>query len=81
MIDSCYKAARQMMARVGYDGDNLVTAYSNPAIGRAILVSWVGNRIQDANLTAAGEQYARDIYDLFTAEGYNTLGEYNAPSE
>jgi len=32
-------------------------------------------------LTSAGEQYGKDIYDLFTADGYYTLGEYNAPSE
>lgn len=81
MVDSTYKAARNLMTRVGYDGDNLVTAYSNPAIGRAIVVEWVGNRIGDTNLTMAGEQYAKDIYDLFTAHGYNTLGEYNVPSE
>ena len=81
MVDSTYKAARHLMTRVGYDGDNLVTAYSNPAIGRAIVVEWVGNRLNDANLTAAGNQYAQDIYDLFTADGHNTLGEYNVPSE
>ncbi|RSH90988.1 hypothetical protein EHS25_010164 [Saitozyma podzolica] len=80
MVDSTYKAARNLMTRVGYDGDNLVTAYSNPTIGRAIVVEWVGNRIGDTNLTMAGEQYAKDIYDLFTADGYNTLGEYNVPT-
>jgi hypothetical protein len=80
MVDSTYKAARNLMTRVGYDGDNLVTAYSNPAIGRALLVEWVGERIGDQNLTDAGAQYARDIYNLFTAEGFNTLGEYNVPS-
>ncbi|ORX36108.1 hypothetical protein BD324DRAFT_657052 [Kockovaella imperatae] len=80
MVNSTYKAARMLMTRVGYDGDNLVTAYSNPAIGRAIVVEWVGDRLNDANLTAAGNQYAQDIYDLFTANGYNTLGEYNVPT-
>ena len=81
MVTSTYRAARHLMTRVGYDGDNLVTAYSNPAIGRALIVEWVGDRINDQNLTQAGAQYAQDIYDLFTAEGYNTLGEYNVPSE
>lgn len=81
MVDSTYKAARNLMTRVGYDGDNLVTAYTNPALGRALVVEWVGNRINDQNLTQAGEQYAQNIYDLFTAEGYNTFGEYNVPSE
>jgi hypothetical protein len=80
MVDSAYKAARNLMTRVGYDGDNLVTAYSNPAIGRALLVEWVGARIGDQNLTQAGAQYAQDIYDLFTADNFNTLGEYNVPS-
>lgn len=80
MVDSVYKAARNLMTRVGYDGDNLVTAYSNPAIGRALLVEWVGVRIGDQNLTDAGAQYAQDIYTLFTADAYNTLGEYNVPS-
>jgi len=80
MVDSAYKAARHLMTRVGYDGDNLVTAYSNPAIGRALLVEWVGARIGDQNLTQAGAQYAQNVYDLFTAENFNTLGEYNVPS-
>lgn len=81
MVESTYKAARNLMTRVGFDGDNLVTAYSNPAIGRALLVEWVGDRIGDQNLTDAGAQYAKDIFDLFTADGFNTLGEYNVPSE
>ncbi|WVQ77870.1 hypothetical protein IAR50_007572 [Cryptococcus sp. DSM 104548] len=80
MVESTYRAARHLMTRVGYDGDNLVTAYSNPAIGRALVVEWVGNRVGDANLTRAGHQYGKDIYDLFTAEGFNTLGEYNVPT-
>jgi hypothetical protein len=80
MVDSTYKAARHLMTRVGYDGDNLVTAYSNPAIGRALIVEWVGHRLNDQNLTDAGNQYAQDVYDLFTADGHNTLGEYNSPS-
>lgn len=81
MVNSTYLAARNLMTRVGYDGDNLVTAYSNPALGRALVVEWVGNRLGDQNLTDAGAQYAKDIYDLFTADGYNTLGEFNVPSE
>jgi hypothetical protein len=81
MVDSTYKAARHLMTRVGYDGDNLVTSYSNPALGRAIVVEWVGDRLGDQNLTSAGNQYAQDIYDLFTADGHNTLGEYNVPSK
>ncbi|KAK4689143.1 hypothetical protein P7C73_g972, partial [Tremellales sp. Uapishka_1] len=78
MVQSTYYAARALMARVGYDGDNLVTAYSNPAYARAIIVSWVGDRLGDQNLTLAGEQYGQDLYDLFTADGHNTLGEYMA---
>lgn len=81
MIDSTYKAARFLATRVGYDGDNLVTSYSNPAIGRALIVEWVGQRIGDWNLTRAGEVYAQEVYDLFTADGHNTLGEYNSPCE
>lgn len=81
IVDSTYKAARHLMTRVGYDGDNLVTAYTNPALGRALVVEWVGNRIGDQNLTQAGEQYAQDVYDLFTKGDANTLGEYNVPSE
>lgn len=56
MVNSTYLAARQLMTRVGYDGDNLVTAYTNPAIGRALIVEWTGHRLNDANLTAAGQQ-------------------------
>lgn len=79
MTSSMYLAARHLMTRVGYDGDNLVTAYTNPALGRALLVSWVGDRLGDKNLTAAGDQYAQNIYSLFTADGHNTFGEYNVP--
>ena len=82
MVHSTYLAARNLMTRIGYvNGDNLVPAYSNPAIGRAIIVSWVGNRLGDQNLTNAGEEYGKEVYNLFTADGYNTLGEYNAPSK
>ncbi|CAJ2508499.1 Uu.00g135250.m01.CDS01 [Anthostomella pinea] len=60
----------------GVDDDNLYPSYSNPAIMRAFVSGWTGRRINDANMTTSGENYAKEIIDLFTRA--NTLSEFNS---
>ncbi|OJD30294.1 uncharacterized protein BKCO1_6300031 [Diplodia corticola] len=60
----------------GVDGDNLYPAYSNPSIMRAFVSGWTGRRLNDANMTAAGESYAQDVVDLF--DRADTLSEFNS---
>lgn len=62
----------------GVDGDNLYPCYSNAALMHAVLSSWVGAKTQDANLTAEGETWAREILELFDMD--STLAEFNSPT-
>ncbi len=79
MTSSMYLAARHLMARVGQDGDNLVTAYTKPR-SRPSAFGLLGWRpLGDKNLTAAGDQYAQNILLLVHRDGLNTFGEYNVP--
>ena len=67
------------MRRNGTDGDNLVTAYTNPGLMRSLTVGWVGARTQNQTLVDFANTHAADIYELFT-KGSNVFGEYNAPT-
>ncbi|KXJ87215.1 hypothetical protein Micbo1qcDRAFT_216205 [Microdochium bolleyi] len=60
----------------GVDDDNLYPSYSNPSLMRAVASGWTGRKLNDANMTAAGEMYAREILDLFNSN--NTLSEFNS---
>lgn len=60
----------------GVDDDNLYPSYSNPAIMRAFMSGWVGRRLNDSNMTTAGEAYAKDIVNLF--DRADTLSEFNS---
>ncbi|ROT42151.1 hypothetical protein SODALDRAFT_250559, partial [Sodiomyces alkalinus F11] len=60
----------------GIGGDNLYPAYSNPSIMRAFVSGWMGRRINDENMTVAGENYAQEIIDLFAVT--DTLSEFNS---
>lgn len=76
----------------GVDGDNLYPAYSNPvnmkfkpsssfaniyqSIMRAFVSGWTGRRLNDSNMTTAGEQYAQNIINLF--DRAETLSEFNS---
>lgn len=62
----------------GVDGDNLYPAYSNPSLMRAVGTGWTGRQLNDSNMTAAGEAYAREVLDLFDRHG--TLSEFNSPT-
>jgi hypothetical protein len=77
MMESLYNATIGDSYRVGgIDDDNLYPAYSNPSIMRAFVSGWVGRRVNDSNMTIAGETYAKEIIDLFTRD--NTLSEFNS---
>lgn len=62
----------------GVDGDNLYPAYSNPSIMRAVGTGWTGMKLNDSNMTNAGELYAQEVLDLFNLN--NTLSEFNSPT-
>ncbi|KAJ5001398.1 hypothetical protein K4K48_001490 [Colletotrichum sp. SAR 10_66] len=62
----------------GVDDDVLYPSYSNPALMRAVASGWTGRMLNDSNMTAAGELYAREILDLFDRN--DTLSEFNSPT-
>jgi hypothetical protein len=77
MLQSLFNATVGDSYRVGgVDDDNLYPAYSNPSIMRAFVSGWVGRRVNDSNMTTAGEAYAKDIINLFNRD--NTLSEFNS---
>ncbi|CAG7932552.1 unnamed protein product [Penicillium olsonii] len=76
---SLHIAAKGDLYRVGgVDGDNSYPCYSNPWLMRTILQNWVGARVGDANLTKSGENFAQEIYDLWSM--HHTLSEFNSPT-
>jgi len=60
----------------GVDGDNLYPSYSNPALMRAFVSSYVGNRLNDSNMTLSGYHYAQESLALFNRT--KTLSEFNS---
>ncbi|EQB44244.1 hypothetical protein CGLO_17038 [Colletotrichum gloeosporioides Cg-14] len=65
--------------RVGGENDDvLYPSYSNPALMRAVATGWTRWMLNDSNMTAAGELYARKVLDLF--DRINTLSEFNSPT-
>ncbi|KAK7757091.1 hypothetical protein SLS62_001109 [Diatrype stigma] len=48
----------------------------NPSIMRAFVTGWTGRRLGEPNMTRAGEQYAREVIDLF--DEFGTLSEFNS---
>lgn len=77
MVESLFNTTIGDSYRVGgVDDDNLYPAYSNPSIMRAFVSGWVGRRVNDSNMTIAGETYAKEIINLFTRD--NTLSEFNS---
>lgn len=77
MLESLYNNTVGDSYRVGgIDGDNLYPAYSNPAIMRAFVSGWTGRRLNEANMTKAGEDEAAEIVELFNRA--NTLSEFNS---
>ncbi|KAL0943340.1 uncharacterized protein CTRU02_201226 [Colletotrichum truncatum] len=77
ILESLHNTTKGDEYRVGgVDDDNLYPAYSNPAIMRAFVSGYTGRRLQDANMTKSGENYAQEIIDLF--DRANTLSEFNS---
>ncbi|KUJ15461.1 uncharacterized protein LY89DRAFT_619393 [Mollisia scopiformis] len=62
------------------EGDNLILAYSNPRYMRALNVGWIGARLNNQTFIDFGNDQGTMLYELFTKNGANTLGEYNAPT-
>jgi hypothetical protein len=65
------------MRRNGTEGDNLVTAYTNPALMRALTVGWVGVRIANQSFVDFANEEGNLITKLFKESG-NAFSEYNA---
>ncbi|KAE8362495.1 hypothetical protein BDV27DRAFT_166199 [Aspergillus caelatus] len=77
MLESLYNCTIGDAYRVGgVDGDNLYPSYTNPALMRAIVSGWTGEKYADANMTLAGENYANEVIGLF--DRANTLSEFNS---
>jgi hypothetical protein len=60
----------------GVDDDNLYPSYSNPWLMRAVATGWTGRKLNDSNMTSAGETYAAQALELFNM--YDTLSEFNS---
>jgi hypothetical protein len=74
-----YLLAKGDQYRVGgVDSDNLYPAYSNPWMMRVILQSYVGDYMNNANMTQSGEKWGKEIYDLYKLTG--TFSEFNSPT-
>ncbi|KAK9425412.1 hypothetical protein SUNI508_13020 [Seiridium unicorne] len=79
ILESMYNNTIGDSYRVGgVDDDNLYPSYSNPSLMRAVGTGWTGRKLNDSNMTAAGEQYANEVLDLFNLN--NTLSEFNSPT-
>ncbi|KAL3469947.1 hypothetical protein BJX99DRAFT_267814 [Aspergillus californicus] len=79
ILESLYNNTVGDTYRVGgVDDDNLYPAYSNAWLMRTVVGSWTGRKLNDANITAAGESDAHEFLALFDRNG--TLSEYNGPT-
>ncbi|KAI1078201.1 hypothetical protein F5B20DRAFT_548420 [Whalleya microplaca] len=80
--DSLEAAAVGGMRRNGTfpTDDNLILAYSNPGIMRALVVGWIGVRRNNQTYIDFAWQQGQDLLTLFQRGGQNVLGEYNAPN-
>lgn len=65
------------MRRDGTNGDNLVTAYTNPALMRALTVGWTGARTGNQTLIDYANTQGSEVTALFK-KGSNVFSEYNA---
>ncbi|KAL5041984.1 hypothetical protein BDW71DRAFT_211591 [Aspergillus fruticulosus] len=79
ILESLYNSTVGDSYRVGgVDGDNLYPAYSNAWLMRTVASSWTGRKLNDANITAAGDADAIAFLDLFDRN--HTLSEFNGPT-
>ncbi|KAI1344497.1 hypothetical protein F5Y15DRAFT_424635 [Xylariaceae sp. FL0016] len=76
ILESLYNCTVGDGYRNGGLGTGLLNpGYSNPSIMRAVQASWVGRKMNDANMTHYGETYGQQVIDLFNM--YDTLSEFN----
>ncbi|KAJ0415159.1 hypothetical protein BJY00DRAFT_327255 [Aspergillus carlsbadensis] len=79
VLESLYNSTIGDSYRVGgVDGDNLYPAYSNAWLMRTVVSSWTGRKLNDANMTAAGDADANAFFELFDRN--DTLSEFNGPT-
>ncbi|KAL4877140.1 hypothetical protein BJY04DRAFT_230943 [Aspergillus karnatakaensis] len=79
ILESIYNSTVGDSYRVGgVDDDNLYPAYSNAWLMRTVAGSWVGHKLNDANISAAGESDAQEFLSLFDRN--STLSEFNGPT-
>ncbi|ORY59732.1 uncharacterized protein BCR38DRAFT_488748 [Pseudomassariella vexata] len=62
------------------EDDNLILAYTNPALMRALTVGWIGKRRNNQTMIDYAWKQGEDLLALYQRNGSDTLGEYNAPN-
>lgn len=62
------------------EDDNLTTAYSNPALMRALVVGWIGHRRSNKEFINFSNSEGDKILKLFKSTDDNVLSEYSAPT-
>ncbi|KKK12044.1 hypothetical protein ARAM_000982 [Aspergillus rambellii] len=79
ILESLYNNTKGDSYRVGgVDEDNLYPAYSNAWLMRTVVGSWTGRKLNEANMTAAADNQAREFLELFDRN--HTLSEFNGPT-
>ncbi|KAF2026000.1 hypothetical protein EK21DRAFT_103568 [Setomelanomma holmii] len=73
-------AAIEEMRRNGTPPDNLILGYSNPQLIGTMMIGWLGNRLNNQTFIDEANTRGEQLYELFTANGSNTLTEYNCPT-
>ncbi|KAF8904879.1 hypothetical protein CPB85DRAFT_1437624 [Mucidula mucida] len=77
MKSSMYNATVGDGYRVGgFNGDNLYPIYSNPWYMRVMAATYVGNMMDDSNMTHWGDVWAQEAITAF--DEYSTLSEFNS---
>ncbi|KIW14255.1 hypothetical protein PV08_07037 [Exophiala spinifera] len=77
IIESVYNSTVGDTYRLGgLTYGNLNPGYTNPSTMRSIQASWIGRKLNNANLTAFGENWAAQVIELFDRN--LTLSEFNS---
>jgi hypothetical protein len=73
-------AAIGEMRRDGTPPDNLILGYTNPQLMGTMMIGWLGHRLNNQTFIDFANTKGTELYQLFTANGSNTLTEYNCPT-
>ncbi|KAL5115648.1 hypothetical protein ACEQ8H_006447 [Pleosporales sp. CAS-2024a] len=73
-------AAVGEMRRNGTPPDNLILGYSNPQLMGTMMIGWIGARLKNQTFIDEANTRGEQLFQLFTANGSNTLTEYNSPT-